>query len=80
MTNREDRINKWTESLKLAIQDSIDEELEKVVSRDDPEFMEMRKMTMPTIQFGGKIYKPKNKVAALCPPKWERGGEDNDKS
>ena len=72
MKHNPDLWKKWTSQLKIAIQDSIDEELEKVVPRDDPEFMEMRKMTPPTFNFWGEVWKPSDKPYALCPPRWER--------
>ena len=65
-------VKKWTKQLRYAIQDVIDEELEKVVPRDDPKFMEMRKMTPIRFNFWGEKWKPSEEPYALCPPKWER--------
>lgn len=62
----------WTRQLKFIVQDSIDEELGKIVPRDDPRFMEMRKMNPVTFMGGGKVWKSSTKPHALCPPRWER--------
>jgi len=70
--NKEKILRDFMKHLRYAIQDSIDEELEKIVSRDDPKFMEMRKMTPPTFNFWGEIWKPSDEPCALCPPKWKR--------
>ena len=66
---------RWTKQLRINIQDTIDEELEKVVPRDDPKFMEMRKLAPITFNFWGEHWKPSNEPYALCPPKWERKKE-----